>query len=401
MSTSIIKKAAVIFTVILIMTGCAAKEDMALSQPFAPPAANKIPEAYINLPDKETSSEEAKKSYPTMSNSAPESSAAPGTSQTDSSASGNTQNSAQVKLEEIELAGKTLYRLNGGDYFIRRPLEEDANVKTAVSNCAKWFSGLQSANPNVKFYTYYVTRATNCDWYGKENGIYTYDYASFFEKQLGSDTQIKNSRYKIANLQDYMNTGYKTDFHVNNVGSYRIYQDIYQMLSADTTLSPMIPQGEESNFNELHMIGDLFDNAMLKGLSFTDGQMDIFKAYQFNYGDYTSYINDKKMILGLEKEYADGQIDRDPRAGHQFAYYGGQTGVIRLEFNHPDKPNLLLLSDSQGRPSRKLIASHFNRTIFLDDVQTRSNDIEKVIKENNIGVVILIGQESMFEIYNG
>ncbi|MPN06484.1 hypothetical protein SDC9_153740 [bioreactor metagenome] len=75
--------------------------------------------------------------------------------------------------------------------------------------------------------------------------------------------------------------------------------------------------------------------------------------------------------------------------------------MVRFEFNQPERPNLLILSDSQGRPIRKLLASHFNRTIYLDDAQTNRLDLNSVIQENDIDVVVFVGQFSLFQGYTG
>ncbi len=384
-------------SVLVSGTGCAQDAQMAVAQnTVLYPAPRQVPEVYINISDEQVKDQARERNYTDL----PAESLLISGSNPQSTPS-KVAEGEQVMLEPFEVNSKTLYRINGEDYLIRRPLEENSNAKTAVANCAKRLNTLQASHPDVRVYTYFITRATDCNWFSSYNNIQVFDYASYFEQQLGADTQITSSRYVIQNLQDYKDTGYKTDFHVNNVGSYRVYRDIYTMLSADMQLSPLQSPLRENDFSKLPMIGDLFDEEMLKSVTLSNAEMDVFKVYEFDYGSYTTFVNDKKMTIGLEEEYAKGMIDRSPTFGHQFSYYGGQTGIVRFEFEQPDKPNLLLLSDSQGRPSRKLLASHFNRTIFLDDVQWRSEDIDKIIQDNDIGVVILMGQESMFELYNG
>lgn len=309
------------------------------------------------------------------------------------------QDGTHVLLEEVVLAEQTLYRMGNTDYLISAPATESANTKTALINMADMLLGLQKKYPSIKFYTYFINRAYNCDWYAETNGIKVYDYAGFFSGLVAKDGKIKAGAYQLKDFNDYMDTGYKTDFHVNYKGSYRVYQDVYNMMKNDLQLSIMLQPLRELDFSSLKMLGDLIAPDTAKKVTFSDEEMDDFKAYIFDYGPHTSYINEVEMELGMEKEYEAGDILRDPRAGHQFIFYGGQTGLIRLEFNKPDKPNLLMLSDSQGRPSRKLLAHHFNRTIYLDDVQSRKMDLGEVIRENDIDVVLLIGQQSMFELY--
>jgi hypothetical protein len=304
----------------------------------------------------------------------------------------------QVTLTAVQYGNQTLFRLNDTDYLIPWPVPSFDN-QPALVNRANQLNDLQKLYPSVLFYAYYVTRAADCKWIGSFDSPFFHDNYSFFTKMLGDDTKVKTAQYIIKDFQDYMDTGYKTDFHVNYIGSYRIYQDLYQMISEDLELSPMLQPVKTLDFDDMRMIGDLFEQETLDEVDLPYEATDAFIAYKFELGSYKSFVDDKEMVIGLEEEYEAGEIEHDPRFGHQFAYYGGQTGVVRFEFDHPDKPNLLIISDSQGRPSRKLLAYHFNKTIYLDDIQSRILDLDQIIKENNIGVVIFMGQISMFELY--
>ena len=62
-----------------------------------------------------------------------------------------------------------------------------------------------------------------------------------------------------------MDTGYKTDFHINNKGSYRIYEDIYQMMIQDMNLSPKLTPLSENDFNGRYDWIQAIDNEELAG----------------------------------------------------------------------------------------------------------------------------------------
>lgn len=299
-----------------------------------------------------------------------------------------------IRLNKVTLEDADWYEIGETDYLIKMPNTEAANTKTAVFNTAEKLNVLQNANPEILFYTYYVNRATDMDWYEADN-IKVFSYADYFKEQLGEDTKIRTGQYVLKDMQHYMDTGYKTDFHVNHKGTYEVYQDIYGMLSGDMELSKMLVPEKENDYN--HLLFSAMKNA--DSLGFSDEQLDVFKTYSYGLGEYDSFIGGKKAQVGLEKEYEQGKIVRDIAFDHQFSYYGGQADVVEFDFHHPEKPNLLIISDSQGRPSRKLLAYHFNKTVFLDDFQYRDYDIQQVIQENDIGVVIFMGQISLFEWY--
>ncbi len=308
----------------------------------------------------------------------------------------------KVELVPVTFGNTTYYRLNGSNYMIRKPVIEDQSIKSMIKARADQMLQIQAAHPDIPIYIYMVVRATDMDWYADaQGGIKAYNYAPYFQSLIAGNPKIKFDYFKMPDLQYYEDTGYKTDFHVNYKGSYQVYQDIYQMMAGDLGLSPMLVPEKTLDFDNLLFCGALLSADDVKPYvqNLPEDAEDVFKAYAFNYGSYTEYLENKRMILGLEDEYAAGQINRDLFFNHQFSYYGGQAGLIQIKFDHPDKPNLLMLSDSQGRPSRRQIAYHFNNTVFLDDVETRSMDLEQVIQDYDIGVILLVGQVSMFEVY--
>lgn len=293
----------------------------------------------------------------------------------------------------------SLYKMEDTDYLIKLREQSKDEIRSALDTGAIKIKQLAQNHPDVKFYVYYVTRATDMDWYVK-NDIHTEDYAKYIKGLLSSEPSIKFDAYDLPDFAYYMDTGYKTDFHVNYKGSYKVYQDLYAMMNGDLGLSPLRVPVAELDFGGLYYIGDLFTaDVVAAGTPLTEEQMDKFAAYKFDLGEYHSFIGDKEITIGQEEEYEAGQMQRDPLAEHQFTYYGGQMDVVRFEFGKPDAPNLLMISDSQGRPSRKPLASHFNTTIFYDDNQWRALNIDEAIENYDIDAVLIIGQTTMFEIY--
>ncbi len=300
-----------------------------------------------------------------------------------------------LTLVEAQYGDLTLYRINDSNWLTNDIRSNYDNTTALLTNTANRLKGIRSAHPELKIYSYYITRIGDCDWFG--DSVQVYDYASFYASQL-SGSGIAFDRFELPDFDYYKETGYKTDFHANYKGSDTIYGDVYDLFAADFTLSPRRQPVKEMDFENLYFVGDLLSADAYSAHSFTEDEMDIFKAYRYDVGPYTSYVDDQQMVLGLEEEYAAGQIQRDPHAGHQFIYYGGQTGVVRFEFNQPDKPNLLMVSDSQGRPSRVCIASHFNTTVYIDAKQWQNDDIDKLIEDYDIDAMLLIGQRSMLEL---
>ena len=283
-----------------------------------------------------------------------------------------------------------LYRFDGSDYIILQPIEEYDFIKDEMATRANELNLLSESNPDVLFYAYYVNRPSNMDWY-MEAGFRAYDYASFFAQKL-QWSNIHFGEFTIYDADDFMEYFYKLDHHQNHRGSQRSYEEVYEMLSADLALSPMKTPVSERDYGDLRI--SYYNTAELNP---SREEMDIFQTYEYDLGEYSEYVNGKKMVLGLEREYADGEITDDPYFLHQLAFYGGQTPIVTIEFDNPEGKNLLLLADSQGRPIRKLLASHFKTTYHLDRLQTNEEDLDAFIKEHNIDVVLIMGQTDMFQ----
>lgn len=389
-----LKKCGICLILAFLLSGCSegTQEQFGKAEP-AEVAVNEIQEAYAPLVDSKPLEPSEDRDTGIEVTVSGQSASMPDV-ETVSQEGENYEGVSEVSLKKVTYSGQEMFSLDDSPYLITAPKKENGNSKRAVSNTAKKLNALQKTFPQIPFYTYYVNRATDQPWYAGD-GIRVFSYADYFEKELGTDTLIKTGQYHIRDVAHYMNTGYKTDFHVNNRGSYEIYQDIYGMLTEDLKISEMREPVSESDYDNLLFCG-LLDAAQQE---WQPEQLDVFRTYLFDLGEYDTYVSGKKTIIGMEKEYQQGKIVRDIDFTHQFSYYGGQSGVVEFDFHQPDKPNLLLISDSQGRPSRKLLASHFNRTVFLDDVQYRSMDLEQTVREKEIGVILFMGQGSMFEWY--
>lgn len=387
--------------ILLFASGCGAKEPFEAG-PMAEAEEEQVWEAYAQLVVKEKKKkdyseeriasatgvrEEAVGSAPEMPEGEVEA-AEPAEGESDYSGV------TDIHLNRVTYGDSIYYALGDSPYLILEPRTESGNSKQAVMQTAKKWNELQAANPRIPIYTYFINRANDMNWYAQDH-IAVFSYADYFEEQLGRDTTIRTGRFVPEDVKHYMETGYKTDFHVNNRGSYEIYTEIHTMMAADMEMTPLLVPEEENDFDNLLFSG--IEGAV--DYDFTEEQLDVFRAYRFTLREHDTFVGGNIAQIGLEEEYAAGRIVRDIDFTHQFSYYGGQSEIVEFDFYQPDQPNLLLISDSQGRPSRKILASHFNRTVFLDDVQYRELDIQQIIEENQIGVILFMGQETMFEWY--
>ncbi|MDD4074475.1 MAG: hypothetical protein PHC80_00120 [Eubacteriales bacterium] len=300
-----------------------------------------------------------------------------------------------VPLTYLEtVGGARLYRMGDTPYITLEPAIEYDVYKDAILLRAKALRALAAAHPDVDFFAYFIKRAGNCDWY-RSAGFDVYDYASLAQRALTEDGTIEFGMYEPADFQQYMEESYRLDFHQNHIGTYRSYTEAYALMCKRLPLSPMLKPVGEMDYDALRIsYYKLTENPA------PSEDMDVFKTYRYDLGEYQEFVNGRERTLGMEEEYARGEFDRDPYALHQLSFFGVAGGAVRTEFHHPDAPDLLLLGDSQCRPFRKLLAYHFNTTYYMDLDTTNQTDLDAFIRENGIDAVALIGQMSMFESYD-
>ena len=233
---------------------------------------------------------------------------------------------------------------------------------------------------NIPIYFYYIEKDTDIDFStNKKNNIYEY-----LKENINSNN-IYN--YQISNFEEFQQYFYKTDHHWNYKGSYKAYQELVKILTNDSPIE----------YKEEMCLSDSFSGskANFGGASMLYNEK--FCVYTFDYPEYEIFINGKQSNYGNEIIYQnnyDGKISYGN-------YYGGDYGEIIFNTNDNTKENILILGESFDNAILKLIASHYNYTYSIDlrnyerENNTKFNYL-KYINDNNIDIVLLIGNVDFF-----
>ncbi len=140
-----------------------------------------------------------------------------------------------------------------------------------------------------------------------------------------------------------------------------------------------------------------FDAYMSGSKAISIGGTFLFKeqicAYLFDLPDYDVYYNDSLVDRYSDKDlYLKGEYGIPSYGG----YYGPDLGLIEFDFHQPHKENLLVIGESYDNAISDLLASHFNKSYYVDlrayetDMGEEFN-IEKFIKDKDISKVLFIG----------
>ena len=204
--------------------------------------------------------------------------------------------------------------------------------------------------PNTENYFYMVTNSKAINFNtvdDTENEFLTYVKQVFNFKCAG---------LKINSYEQYKDYFYKTDHHWNYKGSYQGYKDIINLLlPGEEVLTPTGTTVYDVNYYGSNARTTSVYKAKEK-----------FTVYDYELPEYKTYINGTRARYDNHQMYEEGDYSTEKGYNHYAAYYGGDYAEVIYDFSQPEKDNLLVIAPSYSNPINNLIASHFNKTYFID-----------------------------------
>lgn len=254
---------------------------------------------------------------------------------------------------------------------------------------AQTFNEVMSAFDEVKTYVFLInsSRSLDLDHLDSDPLVWTKLKDYYPNSTLDS--------FQVRTLEDYQKYYYKTDHHWNYIASYEGYTQIIRMLLGED--EPLLKPVETVEFPVM------FNGSYNKDMNVQTSD-EPFTVYRFDYPQMTVKVNEKwQKTYGRQTEYFAGRYSRKALTNHYMSFYGGDKALVSFNTNQPDRENILVFSNSFSNAVDMLIASHFNRTYFVDqryyvrDLEREFN-LSRAVKEWNISKVLLLGDGSFFSL---
>lgn len=274
-----------------------------------------------------------------------------------------------------------LYLFN--DEYILYPPRVLKKLTPALDVKIRNTNNLIGKHPELDFYIYYIEKDTDIDFEtNKKVGVFEY---------LSSKLNLNNShmdKFSVDSFEDYSKYFFKTDHHWNNIGAYKGYLDILELLNVDEPLSI------ENTI--------IFKDALSGSKAVTTGAMDyMFEDFAINEYSLPKY---EIKINGIEAEYYGNynRFNKNPPTRITYGeYYGGDHGGIYFNMNEESKDSILILGESFDNPILNLLASHFDKTYAIDLRYYESElgkdfNFDNFIRGNSIDKVLMIGNVDFF-----
>ena len=251
------------------------------------------------------------------------------------------------KIRYIPISGGSVYHYGDSPYMVFK-CKSLQNSKTEIDEMAESY---QKHFEDIDSYFYFVNISKSIDFNKvdeTENEFLTYI------KQAFSDFQCDG--LKIDSYEQYMDYFYETDHHWNYKGSYQGYKDIINlMLPEENVLEPI----ETKTFDTYYYGSNARTTAV-----YTNKEK--FTVYDFKIPKHTIYVNGKLSGYGNRDMYFNNGYYTEKGYNHYGAFYGGDFAEVSFDFKQPEKENLLVIAPSYSNAINKLLASHFNKTYYID-----------------------------------
>lgn len=260
------------------------------------------------------------------------------------------------------------YNYGCSNYLIEKP---SSTSKYNFKSQAKYFN-----NINADKYIYFIEkdRSINFNFISEKEKIY-----ESIKNEFNAD---RYGRFELNSFDDLKKYFYQTDHHWNYRGSYKGYTEIVEMLLGknETVLEPI----ETVEFDTI-----FFGTADRKNQ--TKKSTEKFTVYKFKDLKSKVYINGKEKQYSNMEQYYQGNYSKKEYINHYAKYYGDDYAEVIFDFSNPNKQNLLVLCTSYSNAIKQLLASHFNKTYYIDLRHNKDFKVNEYIEENDIDKVLLLG----------
>lgn len=276
-------------------------------------------------------------------------------------------------LKYIEYS-KGYYTYGCSDYLIEKPNEE---LSFDYDNISKIFNSIDREK-----YIYFIEKDATINFNDMKGKDKVYND---IKKSFKADHY---ARFKINSFNEYKKYFYHTDHHWNYKGQYKGYSEIIRLLfgKKEKILKPINTVTYDIIF---------YGSADRKNQ--TELSTEKFTVYEYPELKYKVYINGKEKNYNNKQLYRDKKYSLKKYSNHYGLYYGSDYAEVIYDFNKPEKDNILIICTSFSNSIKDLIASHFNKTYYVDLRHYENFDVNKYIEEHNIDKVLLMGDIISFD----
>lgn len=293
------------------------------------------------------------------------------------------------------------YRLGGSDWVgnISEPALNETS-RRSISTLAGQLDAI-TLKYHLPMYCVLVTTAEDTGWFN--NITDPFDCEEYIAQNLSLSCKV--TRTQLADLEDYEQCFFKTDHHMNYIGSERMYETIYELMADDLNLSQLRTPIATWNFTELYGVQYRGSRAAaLKNIASYATVYDDFIVDEYDLPEHKTFAIDPvsgdqiEIVTERWNAYKAGEISIEPYYDHYIHFYGfdetdtysDSSYLLYYDYSetNPDALNLLYLGDSYQRAIREVLSSHMKTTVWVDYRLFNNLDLSQIVEQYDIGVIL-------------
>lgn len=289
---------------------------------------------------------------------------------------------------------------SNGEYLVEFPYLISSDYDRQISMRIDNYNDIQANNPDLSMYLYKVTNARDTHWFDEAN--YVECSGDYYRQWLidNLDERITYQEMEFESWEEYQEKNYKTDHHWNVYGAYQGYVDIVDMVAKDY---PQIGQAKEPK--DSYCSTAKFYGSLVKRSNFNldENIYDTICDFDYDLPEYDVYVNGQQVEEhGARSQYKNNEYSLEKGANHYRDFFGADSAEVVYDFDNNTGVNAIVISDSYSNAIKPVLASHFDKTVYIDLRYYLYEygdffNMKKCIEENDIDVVIYMG--SMNVIY--
>lgn len=290
--------------------------------------------------------------------------------------------------------GENVYRFDAAkDYLLEFPIYKAVYEEDDIVEVANNINGLSEKYKDINFYIYDGFRLNMVDWFDVDNNIISYGIHNrdLFKNSL--DRRIQYYSYYPKDIEEYTKYFFKTDPHWNTYGSYELgYKNMIDMFNKNyKDMVYLEPIGE-------HVYNDYSYYGQYGRESLYVTSPDTFIDLKFNLPEYKTIVNGVEEKYDHVEEFENWTVSDYMIPFIYSNIHGNDEKEVEFDFGTNNGRVLLSFVDSYASPIKYLIASHFDKAIFIDLRIYKDFDIDEYI--NKYGVTDILYLEYYGTLYN-
>ena len=301
----------------------------------------------------------------------------------------------------VSISDDGIYKVsNEGSWLAEFPFLKEDGLISMLEKRIFNYNEIQKYHDDTDFFLFKVTNSRDTNFFDTDNEILGAGnfYSSWIQKEIHPSISYHETLYN--SFEEYKLYNYKTDHHWNAEGAKKGYKELITQISSKY---PQIGLPKDSDVKLCSGVQFYGSYAKRSNYNIDLNEYDTLCDYVYELDEHEIFINGEQVEqLGLVDEYLNDIYEDDIKVNHYREMFGADKGEVVFDFGDNTGVNALIISDSYSNAIKPVVASHFDKTHYVDlrhyELDNgRTFNLKHYLIDNDIDFVVYMG--GLFNIY--